>query len=182
MQNERFSMLAAFMLAAALPLAAFAGGGAATTVPVKMGYFNLLQVKASYPEAAAASSLEERAKDMLRRDVEQANNQLQELQKQNKPKEEIEKRAKELQTEIFAKQQALSSLLSSNSAEANRAITQAVAQVAKDRGLDLVIDASGIYAGGDKFANNGEDVTDAIVKRLNPAAAAAVAKPEKVEK
>jgi Skp family chaperone for outer membrane proteins len=133
-----------------------------------MGYFNLTQIKASYPESAAATSLEERAKDMLRRDVDKANAEITEMTQQNKPKEEIEKRSKELQLEIASKQQALASLLSSNSQEANRAIAQAAASVAKEKGLDIVIDASGIYAGGDKFANNGEDVTEAVLRRLVP--------------
>ena len=141
---------------------------AAQPVSVKMGYFNLQTVKAAYPEAAAANSLEEKAKEMLRRDVEEANKELAEMQKVNKPKEEIDKRVKELQAVIAAKQQALAQLLSSNTQEANRAIAQAANAVAKDKGLDLVIDGAGIFAGGDKFVNNGEDVTEAMVKRLVP--------------
>lgn len=168
MLNDLLKSLAVLALSSTLCPSVLAAGGTAQTVPVKMGYFNLLQVKAAYPEAAAANTLEERAKELLRRDVEQANSQLQEMQKQNKPKEEIEKKVRDLQTEISAKQQAMGQLLSSNTADANRAIALAVAAVAKDKGLDVVIDAAGIYAGGDKFATSGEDVTDAILKRLVP--------------
>jgi Skp family chaperone for outer membrane proteins len=145
-----------------------ASGNAAQPVSVKMGYFNLQTVKASYPEAAAVNSLEEKAKEMLRRNVEQANKELSDMQKANKPKEEIDKKMHELQTGIAAQQQALGQLLSSNSIEANRAIAQAAAAVAKDKGLDLVIDGAGIYAGGEKFINSGEDVTEAVIKRLVP--------------
>jgi Skp family chaperone for outer membrane proteins len=145
--------------------------GPAQSVSVKMGYFNLAQVKASFPGSATATSMEERAKEMLRRDVEKANTELAEMQKQNKSKEEIEKRSKELSTEVKAKQEALSNLLMSNSADANRTIANAVLAVAKEKGLDLVVDGSGVFAGGDKFVSTGEDVTEAVLKRLVPATA-----------
>ena len=169
MQSKAFSFLAAALLAVSVSNAVMAAGTPAQSVSVKMGYFNLLQVKASYPEAAAATSLEEKAKEMLRLEVEAANKELMELQKANKTKEEIEKRKTELQNQIAAKQQAMSQLLMSNSAEASRNIAAAVLSVAKEKGLDVIIDAAGIYAGGDKFANSGEDVTDAVMKRLVPA-------------
>lgn len=162
--------MAAVLLTASLSNAALAAGGAASSVSVKMGYFNLLQVKASYPEAAAATSLEEKAKEMLRQDVDKANDELIALQKANKPKEEVEKRKNELQIQIAAKQQAMAQLLQSNSSEANRNIANAVLSVAKDKGLDVVIDAAGIFAGGEKFANSGEDVTELVLKRLVPQA------------
>lgn len=140
----------------------------AQPVSVKMGYFNLQTVKASYPESAAVNSLEEKAKEMLRREVEESNKELQEMQKANKPKEEVEKKVREMQAVIAAKQQALTQLLSSNSMEANRAIAQAALAVAKEKGLDVVIDGAGIYAGGEKFLTSGEDVTEAVIKRLVP--------------
>lgn len=164
-------VLSALFLGLAFCPSVFASSGNAQNVSVKMGYFNLLQVKSVYPEAAAAVVLEERAKELLRRDVEQANQQLADMQKQNKSKEELDKKAAELQTEIQAKQQAMTQLLSRNAYDANRAITTAVNAVAKERGLDLVIDGAGIYAGGEQFAQSGEDVTELVIKRLSPAAA-----------
>jgi Skp family chaperone for outer membrane proteins len=162
-------MMTAALLASLFSCTAtWAAAGTAQTVSVKMGYFNLLQVKAAFPAAAAVNALEDRAKDFLRRDLDAANSTLTDMQKQNKTKEEIEKRAKDLQLEITAKQQAYGQLLSSNSLEASRAIAQAVAAVAKDKGLDLVVDASGIYAGGEKFSSSAEDVTEAVLKKLVP--------------
>lgn len=140
----------------------------AQSVSVKMGYFNLILVKAAFPESAASTALEEKAKEMLRRAVEDANKQLTDMQTANKPKDEIEKKKDQLQIEISAKQQALMQLLSANAAEANRAIAGAVGNVAKEKGLDVVIDGAGIFAGGEKFISSGEDVTDAIIKKLNP--------------
>lgn len=150
-------------------IAAPAFAAAASTVSVKIGYFNLQLVKASFPEAAGSETLRVQAENQLRRDVEEGNKMLQKLQADNKPKEEIEKRARDLQTEINAKQQALIQLVQTQQAIANQTIAQAVAQVAKDKGLDLVIDGSGVFAGGDKIVNSGEDITDSIVKRLAPA-------------
>jgi Skp family chaperone for outer membrane proteins len=135
-----------------------------------MGYFNLAQIKAAYPASAAATTMEERAKDQLKHELDQANAALAEMQKANKPKDEIEKKAAEYRIQIGAAQQALGQLLSANAMEANRAIGQAALSVAKDKGLDVVIDANGIYAGGEKFASNGEDVTDLVLKKLVPAA------------
>lgn len=147
---------------------AFAAGTAAT-MSVKIGYFNLHLVKASFPEAAGSETLRVQAENQLRRDVEEGNKVLQKLQSENKPKEEIEKKARDLQTEINAKQQALIQLVQTQQAIANQTIGQAVAQVAKEKGLDLVIDASSVYAGADKVVSNGEDITDSIVKKLAPA-------------
>ncbi|MBY0360054.1 MAG: OmpH family outer membrane protein [Candidatus Obscuribacterales bacterium] len=160
-------------LSTAIALLAFTTSSAfaatASPVSVKIGYLNLQLVKASFPEAAGSETLRVQAENQLRRDVEEGNKVLQKLQTDNKPKEEIEKKARDLQTEINAKQQALIQLVQTQQAIANQTISQAVAQVAKDKGLDLVIDGSGVFVGGDKIVNNGEDITDAIVKRLAPA-------------
>lgn len=160
------SIALAALLAASSALPSFAGP--ATPMSVKVGYFNLALVKASYPEAAGSETLREQAQNQLRRDVEEGNKMLQKLQSENKSKEEIEKAARQLQTEINAKQQALIQLVQTQLAIANQTIAQAVAAVAKDKQLDLVIDVNGVFAGGEKVVNSGEDITDAIVKKLAP--------------
>lgn len=52
-------------------------------------------------------------------------------------------------------------------------IIRTVNAVAKGKGLDIIVDANSVYSGGDKLLNGGEDITDAILKRLNPAKTAA---------
>jgi len=143
---------------------------AATPTPVKIGYFNLALVKASYPEAAGSETLRNNAEAMLRRDVEEGNKRLQKAQEDKKPKEEIEKMARDLQTEINAKQQALIQLVQTQAAVATQNIAQAVNNVARDKGLDLVVDGAGVFAGGDKIVTNGMDITDEVVKKLQPQA------------
>lgn len=157
-------------LAAMLALSSVVPAMAASPVTLKLGYFNLALVKASFPEAAGSETLRVQAENMLRQNVEEGNKMLQKMQTDNKPKDEIEKAARQLQTEINAKQQALIQLVQTQQAIANQNIAQAVASVAKEKGLDLVVDGAGVFAGGEKIVNNGEDITDAIVKRLAPAA------------
>jgi Skp family chaperone for outer membrane proteins len=142
--------------------------GAAQPTSVKFGYFNLALVKASYPEAAGSEALRVSAENQLRADVEKGNESLKKMQDEHKPKEEIEKAAKDLQTQINAKQQALIQLVQTQSSMATQAIASAVAQVAKEKGLDVVVDGAGVFAGGERLVNNGEDITEALVKKLQP--------------
>lgn len=143
--------------------------GAAQPVSVKFGYFNLALVKASYPEAAGSEALRVQAENQLRSDVEKGNEQLKKMQDEKKPKEEIEKAARDLQTQINAKQQALIQLVQTQSAMATQAIATAVSQVAKEKGVDVVVDGAGVFAGGERLVNNGEDITEAVIKKLTPA-------------
>jgi Skp family chaperone for outer membrane proteins len=138
---------------------------------VKIGYFNDGLVKASYPEAAGAEALKAQAEGQLRRDLEEANKQIQQMQDQKKSSDEIQKAIRDNQISINAKQQALAQLLQTQSQMAREKIQQAVNQVAKDRGLDMVIDGEGVYAGGRTVLDNGVDVTQDIVRKLQPQAA-----------
>lgn len=162
------SISAAIVVAlASVGTAAFAQK-TATPTSVKMGYFNLILVKASYPESAGSESLRTQAESQLRRDLEDANKKLQKAQEEKKSKEELEKIARDLQTDINAKNQALTQLVQTQLAIANQNIAQAVNTVARDKGLDLVVDSSTILAGGDKLVNNGVDVTEDVIKKLAP--------------
>lgn len=167
---SKTAVLAAMVSFAAAP--SFAAGSAAS-MSVKVGYFNLALVKASYPESAGSETLRVQAENQLRRDVEDGNKRLQKLQEDKKPKEEVEKMAQQLQVEINAKQRALIELVQNQQAQANAQIAQVVNAVAKEKGLDLVFDGAGVFSGGDKIISSGEDITDSIVRKLNPMAAKA---------
>ncbi len=99
------SIGAAFLLAVGMASMPAHAQKAATPSTVKIGYFNLALVKASYPEAAGSETLRTNAENMLRRDVEEGNKRLQDMQTAKKPQEDIQKSARELQIEINAKQQ-----------------------------------------------------------------------------
>jgi Skp family chaperone for outer membrane proteins len=161
------SSLAAMFLAVTAGTATFAAGAAQPT-SVKFGYFNLALVKASYPEAAGSEALRVTAENQLRRDVEEGNKRLQKAQEDKKSKEEIEKLARDMQSEINAKQTALIQLVQAQTAQATQNIAAAVARVSKEKGLDVVVDGAAVFAGGEKLVNNGEDITEAIVKTLAP--------------
>ncbi len=164
------SAIAAAIVAVSAGVPSLAASSAQPT-SVKFGYFNLALVKASYPEAAGSEALRVQAENQLRHDVEEGNKRLQKMQEDKKDKAEIEKAARDLQIEINAKQQALIQLVQTQSAMATQAIAGAVASVSKEKGLDVVVDGAGVFAGGEKLVNNGEDITEALVKKLQPAGA-----------
>ena len=143
---------------------------AATPVNVKVGYFNLNLVKMADPEAVGSDSLKNQAESQLRRDVDEGNKKVQKARDEKKSAEEVTKMVEQLQLEIAAKNQALAQLVQNNNAIAQDRLRQVINGVAKDRGLDLIIDGAGVFAGGQKVLDNGVDVTDEIAKKLNPAA------------
>jgi Skp family chaperone for outer membrane proteins len=143
---------------------------AATPLNVKVGYFNLNLVKMADPEAVGSDSLKNQAESQLRRDVDEGNKKVQKARDEKKSAEEVTKMVEQLQLEIAAKNQALAQLVQNNNAIAQDRLRQVINGVAKDRGLDLIIDGAGVFAGGQKVLDNGVDVTDEIAKKLNPAA------------
>lgn len=54
----------------------------ASSVSVKIGYFNEALVKASFPEAAGSETLKAQAESQLRKDLDDANKQIQQMQEQ----------------------------------------------------------------------------------------------------
>jgi Skp family chaperone for outer membrane proteins len=141
---------------------------AAQSMSVKIGYFNLNLVKMADPGTGNPELLKNQAEEQLKRDVADGNARVQKLKDEKKSEEEIKKLVAQLQVEINAKQQALAQLVQNSNALAQDKIRQAVASVAKDRGLDIVIDGAGVYDGGQKIVESGVDVTEDIVKKLNP--------------
>lgn len=95
------SLVLALAVVGVLPASAQKAASATT---LKVGYFNLNLVKASSPDAAGSESLKNQAESQLRREVEEANKNLQKALSDKKPQEEVQKMAKEVQTEINAKQ------------------------------------------------------------------------------
>jgi Skp family chaperone for outer membrane proteins len=147
------------------------GKTTATPTSLKMGYFNLALVKASFPEAAGSDQLRQNAESMLRQKVVDGNSALQKAQKDGKTKQELDQMAKDIQLEVNSAQQVLAQLVQQQVAMATQAIAIAVNRVARDKSLDVVVDGAGVYAGGDKIVNNGADVTQDIIKLLQPAGA-----------
>lgn len=148
-----------------------ASAGQSQTMSVKMGYFNLTQVKSQHPASAGLDRLENNARELLRADAEKGNALLVQMQKDGKSADEVKAKAQELQLQLNAKMEATMTLLNGNRNSATSEILQAVNTVAKDKGLDVVVDANGVFSGGDKVVNSAEDVTDAVIQKLVPSAA-----------
>jgi Skp family chaperone for outer membrane proteins len=140
----------------------------ATATSVKIGYFNLNLVKAVYPGSAESESLKNQAEAQLKNDVENANKNIQKLRDAKKSDDEITKAVHDTQLSINAEQGALAKLIQGQVQVARERIYGAVNQVAKDKGLDIVIDADGLFAGGKTVLNNGVDITQDLTRLLAP--------------
>jgi Skp family chaperone for outer membrane proteins len=140
----------------------------ATATSVKIGYFNLNLVKAVYPGSTESESLKTQAEAQLKNDVENANKNIQKLRDAKKSEDEVTKAVHDTQLSINAEQGALAKLIQGQVQVARERIYGAVNQVAKDKGLDIVIDADGLFAGGKTVLNNGVDITQDLTKILAP--------------
>lgn len=140
-------------------------------ITVKVGYFNLAAAKGASPESLSSENIKNQADAQLRRDLEEAQKRIQKMQDEKRPKEEVDKALAEARTAFAAKQQALSELVQSAINSANLKLVQTVSAVAKEKGLDLVVDGQSIFAGGDRVQDNGVDITSDVIKRLAPQAA-----------
>lgn len=173
--QKRLTLGAAFLLTAfscLSPEAASAQGQATSSGPsavtVKIGYLNLGMVKANFPQAANSEILKAQAEAQLREEARTLNDALQKLKEEKKPEEEIKKHIEISQTKINAKQQALAQLLQTQENQVRVSIAQAVNAVAKEKGLDIIVDGQSIFAGGQKFLDNGVDVTREVIAKLRP--------------
>lgn len=149
--------------------------GQGSSVSVKLGYLNLGMVKANFPQAANSEILKAQAESQLREEARSLNEALQKMRDAKKPQEEIKKHIEISQTKITAKQQALAQLLQVQSNQVRVAIAQAVNAVAKEKGLDIIVDGQAIFAGGQRFLDNGVDVTRDVIAKLKPGVGAASA-------
>lgn len=141
---------------------------AAVAKNLKVGYFNLTLLKASYPESVGSETLRIQAEEQLRREVEEANKRLKKAADEKKSQEEVQKLVNEIQVALTAKRQALAQLLQTATTQANDKIFQTAAVVAKEQNLDLIVDGGAVYFGGQGLLENGQDVTVDMLKRLSP--------------
>ncbi len=148
--------------------AAFAQKSASAT-SVKIGYFDLNKVK-TQTAAGDSEALKNQAERQFRQDIEAGQKALQKARDEKKGEEELKALVKQVQTELAAKRQALARLVESQIFADTQKLMQTVAEVAKEKSLDLIIDGAGIYAGGQKVLDNGIDVTDDVMSKLSPGA------------
>ena len=172
MRRSSFVLSALVLLSTSIGTSALAK--TASPMSVKIGYFNLALVKASYPEGAGTEMLRTQAENQLKADLDAANKQIQQMQEAKKSQDEIQKAIRDNQLAINAKQQALAQLVQAQSARARERIIQATNQVCRDKGLDIAIDGEGLFVGGRMVLDSGVDITQDIVKALQPQGSSAV--------
>ncbi|MBX3153859.1 OmpH family outer membrane protein [Candidatus Obscuribacterales bacterium] len=173
MQLKRTSTLfsiALALVATAIFDAPASAQKAASPSTVKIGYFNLTMVKAKTP-AGDADALKNQAEGQLRRDIETGQKAIEKARADKKTEAEIKDIVKQVQTELAAKQQALFQLVQSATLQDTQRLVQAVNVVAKKKGLDLIVDANAVYAGGKEVLDKGIDVTNDVIEAVNPMAA-----------
>jgi Skp family chaperone for outer membrane proteins len=136
-------------------------------VSVKLGYFSLGMVKANFPLAASSDLLKAQAEAQLREEFDSSNKLIQQLKSEKKPEAEIQKAVQIAQAKISAKQEALAQLVQAQANQVTLRIAQACTQVARDKGLDIIVDGQSIFAGGQKFLDSGIDVTKEVISKLN---------------
>lgn len=168
-RTSNLSIALALVVSAVFNAPAFAQK-AASPATVKIGYFNLIAVKAKTP-AGDAESLKNQAEAQLRRDIETGQKAIEKARGDKKTEAELKDIVKQVQTELAAKQQALAQLVQSATLQDTQRLVQAANTVAKKKGLDLVVDANSVYAGGKEVLDKGVDVTTDVIEVLNPMAA-----------
>lgn len=168
-QRKGVSMLNKFRasaLAVVLGLTC-ASSAMAAAGPFKVGYLDLEKVKQGFPDAARADFAKAQAESQLRDIVAKANAELDKAAKDKKEPAELEKMKHDFQLQISGMQQAFNMSVMSQTVETNSRIAAASNAVAKEKGLDIVVDVRNVFGGADKLAGC-EDVTDAVLKRLAP--------------
>ncbi len=160
------SSIVAAILAISLSVKpAFAKNETASPTTIKIGYFNLALVKATTP-AGDAEGLKNQAESQLRRDIEIGQKAIEKAKTDKKSDEEIKSIVKQVQTELSAKQQALGQLVQAATLQDTQRLVGACNSVAKSKGIDLVVDANSVFAGGKEVLDKGVDLTQDIVKAL----------------
>jgi len=170
----RKSMIGSSLLAAVLAVtvagAANAQNKTAQSATVKIGYFNLAMVKATTP-AGDSEALKNQAERNLRADIETGQKAIEKAKADKKTDDELKAMVKQVQTELAAKQQALAQLVQAATLQDTQRLVGAVSNVAKKKGLDLIVDANAVYAGGKEVLDKGVDVTADVVEAMGGKAA-----------
>ena len=110
--------------------------------------------------------MKNQAEGQLRRDIETGQKAIEKAKADKKTDDELKEMVKQVQTELAAKQQALAQIVQSATMQDTQRLVGAVSNVAKAKGLDLIVDANAVYAGGKEVLDKGIDVTAAVVEAL----------------
>ncbi len=153
---KSFSKLIFSLLITALTLTGFS----APLFADNIGFVDLERVFSRYKEAVKLQQDLQKRREAYQRLFEDKNKKLEELKRKTKKDDEIQKFIAKTEDELKPKQEELVRY----EAEANRKMGEKIFEVsevvAKEFGIDVVLDKRAILAGG-------FDLTDSVVTRLN---------------
>lgn len=152
--------------AAATPTSAVPSGKSAETVFIRLGYFDSHEIKASYAPCVIADKARANARQTIEQMLEKNNRELQDMHAEGKSKSEIAKRAEQLQIELNAQNNIVYALAAVQVKTAREKLGAAVVEMAKDRDLDIIVDAATVWQGAQLVGENGMDVTGRLLKQL----------------
>ncbi|MEK9727910.1 MAG: OmpH family outer membrane protein [Candidatus Margulisiibacteriota bacterium] len=125
-----------------------------------IGTVDLQKVFISYNETEKARKDFEKKQSELRKELEKKQKTLEKAQKNNKKPEDIQKLVEEIQEELQPKQEELIKLNNELMASIRADILKSARKVAKEYGIDIVIDKQAVLSGG-------FDLTDFVIEDLN---------------
>jgi outer membrane protein len=134
----------------------FTGKVSAETI----GFVDLQKVFVNYKETQTARQGFEKKQEELKKELEKKQALLEKAQKDKKKPEEIQKLVEEIQEELQPKQEALIQLNNQLMGNIRADIIKATEKVAKDYGVDIVLDKQALLTGG-------FDLTDFVIDKLN---------------
>jgi len=125
-----------------------------------IGVVDLQKVFISYDETDKARKDFEKKQKELRDELEEKQKTLEKAQQDNKKPEDIQKLVEEIQEELQPKQEELIKLNNELMASIRADILRSARKVAKEYGIDMVIDKQAVL-------NGGFDLTDFVIEDLN---------------
>lgn len=141
-------------------------GKTAETIFIRLGYFDAHEIKASYTPCVIADKARANARQTIEQMLEKNNRELQDMHAEGKSKSEIAKRAEQLQIELNAQNNIVYALAAVQVKTAREKLGAAVVEMAKDRDLDIIVDAATVWQGAQLVGENGMDVTGRLLKQL----------------
>lgn len=135
-------------------------GWSFTPVYAVLGFIDVQRVFTEFKESSKARTELSKKEEEYKKEFEGRQKKLDEAEKGGKAKEELEKMRGKLQEELGPKLEELQGMRAKLSGELQQKIVEAVKEVSKQVGIDVVIDKQAVIAGG-------TDLTDLVVGRLN---------------
>jgi len=133
---------------------------AGPALAASLGMVDTKRVFDEYKEAQKSQAEYKEKAESYQREFLEKNRALQEAQRQGKSKAEIEKLTKKYEAELKPRKDAVDALDRKLSTLLKKKIEDAIGDVAKAKGLPVVVDKQVVLHGG-------EDITDDVLKKLN---------------